>query len=132
MTRTLRSPVAAVQHTAGGGELRLTLQHNTILIEVADTDPQPPTLRTHDPRSLGGRGLIIVAAIARRWGHQPTPHGPATPAKSSGPNWCFTQPVEPSRRAIAIPVGRRMSSSAEIGTRISWPASPADDHCGGG
>jgi hypothetical protein len=60
------------QHTAGGGELRLTLQHNTILIEVADTDPQPPTLRTHDPRSLGGRGLIIVAAIARRWGHQPT------------------------------------------------------------
>jgi hypothetical protein len=58
-------------HTTGGGELHVALRPNGILIEVADTSPQPPVLRAHDPRGLGGRGLLILAAVARRWGCRP-------------------------------------------------------------
>jgi hypothetical protein len=59
------------QHTTGGCELRLAVLPDAILVEVADADPRPPVMRAHDPRSLGGRGLIIVARIARRWGWRP-------------------------------------------------------------
>jgi hypothetical protein len=60
------------QHTAGPGELRLALPQGVILIEVSDTDVQPPVQRAYDPHRLGGRGLVIVAAVARRWGYRPT------------------------------------------------------------
>jgi hypothetical protein len=59
------------QHTTDGGELRLTLLGDGIRVEVIDTNPEVPVLRGHDPRSLGGRGLRIVAAVARSWGFRP-------------------------------------------------------------
>lgn len=63
------------RHTAGGGELRLALCEDIILIEVTDTDPRPPVLHERDPCRVGGRGLIIVAGLARRWGHRPAGAG---------------------------------------------------------
>lgn len=60
-----------VQHTSDGGELRLTLRRSSILIEVRDTSPELPEAgpqQTHSPR---GRGLLLVGAIARRWGARP-------------------------------------------------------------
>jgi hypothetical protein len=60
------------QHTDDGCELRLAVLPDAILVEVSDADPRLPVMRAHDPRRLGGRGLIIVAAIARRWGFEPT------------------------------------------------------------
>ena len=59
------------RHTAGDGELRVALGDDTILVEVTDTDPQLPRLRERHARRLDGRGLIIVAGIARRWGCRP-------------------------------------------------------------
>jgi hypothetical protein len=59
------------RHTTSGGELLVALRADGILIEVADTSPQPPVLRIRDPRGVGGRGLLILAAVTRRWGCRP-------------------------------------------------------------
>jgi anti-sigma regulatory factor (Ser/Thr protein kinase) len=56
------------RHTASGGELHLALRPDGILIEVADTSPEPPVLLDSDPRVIGGRGLHILAALTSRWG----------------------------------------------------------------
>jgi anti-sigma regulatory factor (Ser/Thr protein kinase) len=61
-------------HTASACELRLTAHGDVILIEVTDNSPRPPVQRARDLRSPGGRGLHIIAAVARRWGHRPTAH----------------------------------------------------------
>src|SRR5687767_12302118 len=49
------------QHTAGGGELLLTMHDDAVLIEVSDTDPIVPVPQPRDPHRPGGRGLILVA-----------------------------------------------------------------------
>jgi hypothetical protein len=60
------------QHTRNGGELHLALLPQSILVEVADTDPSPPQRRRADVLSIGGRGLMLVAASARTWGFRRT------------------------------------------------------------
>jgi hypothetical protein len=64
-----------VQHTEGGGELRLILQTDAALVEVHDHSRTFPQLQRPDLRRPGGRGLLLVAAIAQRWGWRPTPAG---------------------------------------------------------
>ena len=59
------------QHTDDGGELHLALHDDTILVEVTDTNPQPPRLQHLDLCKPGGRGLLLIAATARRWGTRP-------------------------------------------------------------
>lgn len=59
------------QHTDDGGELRLSLRDDAILVEVTDTSPQPPHLRRPAASTPGGRGMQLIAATARRWGTRP-------------------------------------------------------------
>ncbi|MET0425142.1 MAG: alpha/beta fold hydrolase [Actinoplanes sp.] len=59
------------QHTEDGGELRLRLQDDAVIVEVTDTDPRPPRLKPIAPLVPGGRGLRLVAAAARTWGSRP-------------------------------------------------------------
>ncbi|WP_433380139.1 alpha/beta fold hydrolase [Actinoplanes sp. CA-142083] len=59
------------RHTDDGGELHLHRQDDAVLIEVTDTNPQPPRLKAPSRAEPGGRGLLIVAATARRWGNRP-------------------------------------------------------------
>jgi hypothetical protein len=63
------------QHTVDGGEFRLALHPGMVLVEVRDGNVQPPVQGAPDPRDLGGRGLMIVAAVARRWGYRPMSDG---------------------------------------------------------
>jgi anti-sigma regulatory factor (Ser/Thr protein kinase) len=60
------------QHTDDGGELCLSLRPDSILIEVADTSADLPQEQAEDVRSLGGRGIRLIAAVACRWGARPT------------------------------------------------------------
>lgn len=59
------------QHTDDGGELHLSLHNDTILVEVTDTNPAVPTMPKKDHTRVGGRGLLLVAAVAQRWGTRP-------------------------------------------------------------
>jgi two-component sensor histidine kinase len=56
------------RHTSDGGELTLTLQRDSVLVEVADSSPEEPRVCPRDHVRIGGRGLQLVSAMARRWG----------------------------------------------------------------
>jgi len=68
---------AAGTPAAGAGQpvtmvtLRLTLVGPSLFVIVRDDDPRAPVLQ--DPAELDeeGRGLTLVAALARTWGHYP-------------------------------------------------------------
>ncbi|MGN9809952.1 ATP-binding protein [Micromonospora sp. BQ11] len=59
------------QHTDDGGELRMTVRDDAVLIEVTDTNPAPPHRRQPHPDEVGGRGMFLIASVARRWGTRP-------------------------------------------------------------
>jgi anti-sigma regulatory factor (Ser/Thr protein kinase) len=56
------------RHTHGGGELRVVREDAVIVVEVRDGDATEPRLLPPDDRRIGGRGLLVVAGMARRWG----------------------------------------------------------------
>jgi anti-sigma regulatory factor (Ser/Thr protein kinase) len=47
----------------------------SVRIAVEDGSDDEPTLGELDSIDLGGRGLPLVAAMARSWGWDPLPHG---------------------------------------------------------
>ncbi|WP_306214841.1 ATP-binding protein [Actinoplanes sp. RD1] len=64
-----------VQHTGDGGELLLRRDDDSLHIEVSDSSPVLPRAYGPDPRRIGGRGLLLVAAITRSWGTRPKSGG---------------------------------------------------------
>lgn len=69
----------AVRHGQRGQvRLRLDLKAETLTVTVADETPYQPlpaaTLPADDDET--GRGLALVAALSRRWGHRPVAHHP--------------------------------------------------------
>ncbi|MDG4800071.1 ATP-binding protein [Micromonospora sp. WMMD980] len=57
-----------IRHTDDGGKLELTRQADAILVEVFDNSTRQPRRLGPDPHRIGGRGLLIVEAMAREWG----------------------------------------------------------------
>ncbi|MFJ4467739.1 SpoIIE family protein phosphatase [Streptomyces sp. NPDC089424] len=62
----------AVRHSTGPIGLRL-IQHQVLTIEVSDTDPRAPRMRSARSTEENGRGLALVARLSRRWGSRPVP-----------------------------------------------------------
>ncbi|MFI8363145.1 ATP-binding protein [Streptomyces sp. NPDC085612] len=48
--------------------LRMLLFDGTVRVEVADSGGGRPRVADRDPGADGGRGLLLVAAVADRWG----------------------------------------------------------------
>jgi hypothetical protein len=57
-----------VRHAHTDGVARVEALPAGIRVTVADHDPRSPQPRTPAPSSPDGRGLGIVATLARRWG----------------------------------------------------------------
>ncbi len=58
-----------VRHCGGGLVVCVTLDDDHILLEVSDGDTEEPRRAEHaPPLATGGRGLVIVEALARSWG----------------------------------------------------------------
>ncbi|WP_406129763.1 ATP-binding protein [Streptomyces sp. NBC_00989] len=59
----------AVKHGKGRPvELRVRLLDHELRIEVTDGTPTPARLRSAGPADENGRGLLLVAAVAKEWG----------------------------------------------------------------
>lgn len=60
----------AVRHGAGDAELRVELDDGDVRIEVVDDGHAEVEIprRVPPPNALGGRGLLLVREVSRRWG----------------------------------------------------------------
>lgn len=55
--------------------VRLRYSGDSLLIEVWDRDRRLPVLKQRDLNDEGGRGLMLVKALSKRWGHYPADRG---------------------------------------------------------
>ncbi|MFE1794404.1 ATP-binding protein, partial [Streptomyces sp. NPDC059525] len=55
-------------------QLRLIHENETLICEVSDASSTAPHMRRARTFDEGGRGLLLVAQLAQRWGtrHEPT------------------------------------------------------------
>lgn len=58
----------AVEHGTGDVGLRVQYPDCELRIEVTDDNPTPAELRPADDDDVSGRGLLLVAVLARKWG----------------------------------------------------------------
>ncbi|MGD3106472.1 SpoIIE family protein phosphatase [Streptomyces sp. YGL11-2] len=65
----------AIRHGSGPITLRLIRQDAALICEVFDTGSTAPHLRHARTTDEGGRGLLIVAQLTRRWGTRFTANG---------------------------------------------------------
>ena len=56
-------------------ELGVRRTEVSVIIEVRDPNPEPPSLQQADPLDEGGRGLLIIEILGTRWGHHPAKGG---------------------------------------------------------
>ncbi|MGH8998941.1 MAG: ATP-binding protein [Acidimicrobiia bacterium] len=61
----------ALVHARSPVELTVQSLPDGIRIEVIDADPRPPVMRPAGASDVGGRGMHIVATVARTWGVTP-------------------------------------------------------------
>jgi PAS domain S-box-containing protein len=64
----------AIRHAASPIQLRL-IRDRTLICEVSDGTSTAPHLRRGPALDEGGRGLLLVSRLTRRWGTRQTPHG---------------------------------------------------------
>lgn len=65
----------ALDHGAGEITLQVTRFPGRIRVDVADTCPDAPRVKTVTLHDVRGRGLLILDALAYRWGVDPFEHG---------------------------------------------------------
>lgn len=72
-------------HAHSDAELVLTWDGRCLRLSVHDHSPLPPRPRAAGPGASGGRGLVLVEAVADHWGTQPEEDGKTVTA-------CFHPP----------------------------------------
>jgi len=65
----------AVRHSGSDCDVSVALSNDTLTIGVGDHGRQPPRLLHPRPDTPGGRGLLMVQNISRRWGYRQAADG---------------------------------------------------------
>jgi anti-sigma regulatory factor (Ser/Thr protein kinase) len=67
----------AVRHAAGvlAMQLDLSLSDGIVRVSVEDSTSAEPILQPAGAEDISGRGLLLVEALAARWGSKPTERG---------------------------------------------------------
>ncbi|GAB3658867.1 hypothetical protein GCM10027596_15680 [Nocardioides korecus] len=65
----------ALVHTDGDASLELRHQDGVVRVLVTDSFSRVPHHRAQDPEATGGRGLLVVGALALEWGVEPSGEG---------------------------------------------------------
>ncbi|MEU3273513.1 ATP-binding protein [Saccharomonospora sp. NPDC006951] len=65
----------AIVHTASPTSLEVRRGGNTVRIEVTDNERTTPFVRAPRPDQPGGRGMLLVSALADEWGVEQTREG---------------------------------------------------------
>lgn len=65
----------AVRHSGSAPRLTVTATDGCLRCSVHDANPTHPAMRVPTPDRDGGRGLLIVAALASAWGVEDEPAG---------------------------------------------------------
>ena len=108
----------AINHGRPPVSLRLRLRGETLLVEVRDGEAQRPTPRHAAPHEVNGRGLLIVAAVAHRWGSAPTGAGKTV--------WCEFSVVPPGAGAASATAAAVQSARVHAATVRSVSTGPTD------
>ncbi|OIK02560.1 ATP-binding protein [Streptomyces sp. MUSC 14] len=58
----------AIRHGRGDVGLKILYADNDVRVEVTDGNPKPATLTNAQSDDTSGRGLFLVAVLARDWG----------------------------------------------------------------
>jgi anti-sigma regulatory factor (Ser/Thr protein kinase) len=135
---------------AGGGgglrkmtmvTLRLTLIGPSLFVIVLDEGPGAPSLRQPAELDEDGRGLALVASLARSWGHYPVGAGGKAvwaevevPGRGGGAGPAGKVTPLPRRVPGMFPAPRRMRALDDVGTlrRVLDGLRGLDDGLGAG
>ncbi|MCX4817536.1 MULTISPECIES: ATP-binding protein [unclassified Streptomyces] len=75
----------AHRHAHSSAQLVMTCDDHCLHVSVHDRSSEMPTPRDADMERLGGRGMLLVDAVADTWETRPCPHGKSVSA-------CFHAP----------------------------------------
>jgi anti-sigma regulatory factor (Ser/Thr protein kinase) len=89
----------AVRHTRAPCTVTVRWTGARVRVEVADASPRRPKPRKGPPDAEGGRGLVLVDALAADWGTSDAPAGKVV--------WFEVGRRPPPRLRTAPPSGRR-------------------------
>jgi anti-sigma regulatory factor (Ser/Thr protein kinase) len=64
-----------VRHVGQPMTVRAIRNEGHIRVEVDDPSPEPPVLVHPDAETVRGRGVLLLDALASRWGTETRPHG---------------------------------------------------------
>lgn len=94
--------------------VRMTLLARSLLIEVWDNSPEPPTAKAAGEEAESGRGLLIVETLSKRWGYY-------YPRRGGKVTWC-EHDLGYQARAAAADAWRSLPKRHAA----NWPLRPAD------
>ncbi len=74
----------AMLHARSEFVVALSAHGDTVRVSVRDASPLLPSKQDPGPHAISGRGLVLVAAVAERWGTELLPNGKVVWADLSG------------------------------------------------